>query len=181
MALALCTAVFAIAIVAHPIVRGAGYGDVAGFVLEQAGKDDVVLFHGKESKSFAFSLRARSSVPKVFLLRAEKFLVDYRIVRDWGISDRNQSEADIAATIDRLGVSLLVFQPDFWTDQPSIAALQRLVESGRFARVAEFPIWSQQPGRRTTIGVYRVDRPRAPASDVTIDVPQPGDRTSGRL
>jgi 4-amino-4-deoxy-L-arabinose transferase-like glycosyltransferase len=146
---------FAAQISSQPVMRVEGYGDVAQYVLEQSEPGDVVLFHGMASKNFAFSLRTRSPTPKVSVLRAEKFLVDYTIMRDWGITDRNLSAADVEAIIDRYEVSFIVFQPNFWTDQPSIAALQRVIDSDRFRMVAQFGITSEDLSRRATLRVYR--------------------------
>ena len=107
------------------------------------------------SKNFTFSLRTRSPTPKIFVLRAEKFLVDYSIMRDWGITDHNLSAADVESIIDRQRISYIVFQPNFWTDQPSVAALQRVIDSDRFRMVAQFGITSDDPSRNAVLRVYR--------------------------
>ncbi len=157
-------ALFLTTVALNPVPRISGYDAIAEYVLSHASADDTVLFHGKESKNFTFSMRARSPAPKVFVLRAEKLLVKYSIVREWGITDRNLSADEVEAMIDRLGVTWVVLQPDFWTDQPSIEKLQRLTYSGRFTEVAAFPITSDDPGQRATLRVYRNNRPVAPAS-----------------
>jgi hypothetical protein len=158
VALGLIATLFVAMIVTHPVRRLVGYGAVADYVINHSKQDDVVLFHGNDSKNFSFSVRARSPAAKVFILRAEKFLVDYNIIRDWGITDRNLSAAEVESLIDRKGVSMVVLQPDFWTDQPSIAALQELVYSGRFEQVAEFPITTEAGRLKTTMRVYRDKR-----------------------
>ncbi len=142
VALTASVALFAARISTQQVIRVEGYGDVAQFVLDHAKQNDVVLFHGMASKNFTFSLRTRSPTPKVFVLRAEKFLVDYSIMRGWGITDRNLSAADVELIIDRQRISYIVFQPNFWTDQPSIAALQRVIDSDRFRMIAQFGITS---------------------------------------
>jgi hypothetical protein len=119
----------------------------------------VVLFHGNDSKNFSFSVRARSPDAKILILRAEKFLVKYYIIREWGIADRYLSTSEIEAIIDSNGISLVVFQPDFWTDQPSVAAFQRLIYSDRFEPVGEFPITTETGRLKTTIRVYRNKHP----------------------
>ncbi len=158
-ALAGGVALFGAAITTQGVPRLSGYDAVAAYVLDNSRQDGVVLFDGNESKNFVFSVRSRSVMPKIFIMRAEKLLVTYSIMREWGIRDRNLSSADIEALIDRYDISMVVLQPDFWTDQPSIARLQALVYSDRFQQVAEFPITSDAPSQRTTIKVFRNTRP----------------------
>jgi hypothetical protein len=142
-------------IATQKVPRITGYDAVAAYVVNNSEQDSVVLFQGNESKNFVFSIRSHSATPKVFILRAEKLLVNYTIIREWGIADRNLSTSDIEALIDNNRISTVVLQPDFWTDQPSIARLQALVYSDRFQQVAEFPITSDVPSHRTTIKVFR--------------------------
>jgi hypothetical protein len=85
-------------------------------------------------------------------------------MRDWGITDRNLSAAEVEAIVDRYDIAYVVFQPNFWTDQPSVAALQRLIDSDRFRLVAQFGITSDDLSRRTSLRVYRNVR-RTPVSD----------------
>ncbi len=164
VALVASVGMFAALISSQPVTRVEGYGDVAQYVLDQSKQGDVVLFHGMASKNFTFSLRTRSPIPKISVLRAEKFLVDYSIMRDWGITDRNLSAAEVEAIVDRYDIAYVVFQPNFWTDQPSVAALQRLIDSDRFRLVAQFGITSDDLSRRTSLRVYRNVR-RTPVSD----------------
>jgi hypothetical protein len=75
---------FAWAVSSQPIIRVEGYGDAARYVLEHTDQDCVVLFHGMASKNFTYAVRTRGPTPRNFIPRAEKYLVDYRIMRDWG-------------------------------------------------------------------------------------------------
>jgi 4-amino-4-deoxy-L-arabinose transferase-like glycosyltransferase len=182
VALAVSVCLFAFLISSQPVTRVEGYGDVAQYVLDHTEQDDVVLFHGRASKNFAFSVRTRSPVPKILILRAEKFLVDYTIMRDWGITDHNLSPAEVEAIIDRYGISYIVFQPNFWTDQPSIATLQRLMDSDRLRLVAQFGITSDDTSQRALIRVYLNIRRTPPASeDIGMMPPPLGTSTPGRL
>ena len=126
----------------------------------ESGRDRAVPWHGLEE----FHVFRADTQPctRIFIMRAEKSLVDYSIMRDWGIKDRNVSAAEMASLIDRDNVAYIVFQPNFWTDQPSIAALQRLIDSERFALVAQFGITSDEPSRSKVLRVYRVKRDPTP-------------------
>jgi hypothetical protein len=156
VALVASVGMFAALISSQPVTRVEGYGDVAQYVLDQTAPGDVVLFHGMGSKNFTFAVRSRSPTPKIFIERAEKLLVDYSIMREWGITDRNISVADLEAIIDRDNITHIIFQPNFWTDQPSIARLQWLIDTGRYRLVAQFFVTSDDISRCVTLRVYRV-------------------------
>jgi 4-amino-4-deoxy-L-arabinose transferase-like glycosyltransferase len=155
------TLLFALSIGTQSVHRISGYDKVAAYVLDHSRNDDVIWFQGDDSKNLSFSLRSRSPTPRVFLLRAEKFLVDYHFLRDLGISDRGWTTEQLQDLIDRQGVAMVVLQPGFWTDQPSMARMQDYIRSDRFKLVAEFPITSDQPSHRATIDVYVNNRPAA--------------------
>ena len=177
-ALAICAAVFLTTVMASPVPRCGGYAEAARFVQSESNPDEIVMFHGKESKSFIFSLRVRAAQAKLSVLRSDKLLVRYSIVREWGITDRGLSVQEIDALIDEFGIRLLVLQPDFWTDQPSMAALQSLAYSDRFSQVAEFPIACAGSSLR----VYRNNRPvTATQRTLRINVPALRTSISGRL
>jgi 4-amino-4-deoxy-L-arabinose transferase-like glycosyltransferase len=139
--------------------RIAGYDKVAAYVLDHSSQNDVIWFQGNESKNLAFSLRSRSSTPKVFLLRAEKFLVDYHIIRDWGVSDRGWTPQQLHDLVDRTGISMVVLEPDFWADLPSMGRMQEYIRSERFTQVAEFRIASDEPSHRVTIKIFVNNQP----------------------
>jgi len=182
MALVTSVCMFAVTISALPVMRVEGYGDIAQYILEHTEQDDMVLFHGMASKNFTFSVRTRSPTPKIFILRAEKFLVDYSIMREWGIKDRHLSPADVETIIDRYDFAYVVFQPNFWTDQPSVAALQRIIDSDRFRLVAQFGITSEDASRQTPIRVYRNMGRTPPANEnFGMKPPPPAPNISGQL
>jgi hypothetical protein len=146
------------------VPRVAGYPAIATYLLAHTAQDDAVVFHGFRSGNFVAALRAAKPEPRVFVLRAEKLLVDVRVLREWGINDRNLSEADIATLFERYGIEYVVFQQDFWTDQPSIARFQNFVLSDRFERVAAFPITANLSVPETQILLLRYRTPSHPAN-----------------
>jgi hypothetical protein len=159
----------------------AGYDAIADFVLAHAENDSVVLFHGFRSQNLVFALRAHSSFPKVYLLRSEKLLLDYRISRAFGVHDLGFSRSDVENLVDRLGVTYVVFQPDFWVDLPSMAAFQDLVYSDRFTKVAEFPITANVPTIEKKMLVFRNERPTHPVHpDIELNMPLLGGKISGQ-
>jgi hypothetical protein len=178
----LAGAIFCFAVYDNPEPRMTGYDKVAEYIADHAGKNDVILLHCYESKNFVFSMRVREPEPKVFIVRTEKLLVDYNILRQWGIADRNVSREGIESLIDKLGVSFVVMQPDFWADQPSMARFQEVVRSDRFTEVATFPIESDEASQRTVIGIYKNNYPTNPADrSIDLDMRALGGAILGRL
>jgi 4-amino-4-deoxy-L-arabinose transferase-like glycosyltransferase len=152
---------FAISVRAYPVDRISGYDQVAAYILDHSKQDDTIWFQAPESKSLSFSLRSRSPTPKVVLLRAEKFLVDYHIVRSWGISDRGWTTGQLQDLIEHNDISMVVLEPGFWDDQPSMARMQDYILSDKFRLAAEIPILSDLPTHRTTIDIFVRNRPSA--------------------
>jgi hypothetical protein len=66
--------------------------------------------------------------------RADKLLFRVSIERARGIEDRQLEPARIAELIRRHGIRYVVYDPDFWQDLPSMAALNTLLgDTSRFA------------------------------------------------
>jgi hypothetical protein len=149
-------ALFGVYLATEPVYRMSGYDKVAAYLLDHSAQDDVVWFQGAESKNLSFALRSHASTPKLFVLRAEKYLVDYYMVREWGVTDGGWTPETVRDLIRRERVSIVVLQPDFWSDLPSMAHMQDYFRSNHFREVAEFPISADEPSQRTTIKVFVV-------------------------
>lgn len=152
---------FVVSISLHHANRMTGYDKIAEYILHNSRQGDVIWVQGNESKNLAFSLRSHSPTPKVYVLRAEKFLEDYHIVREWGVADRGWTTDALQAMVDRYGISMVVLQPDFWGDLPSMRRMQDYIESDRFKPVAEFPVIADEPSQRATIRIFVNQRPQA--------------------
>ncbi len=143
----------------QPVFRMSGYDKVAAYVLQHSAQNDVIWFQGSESKNLVFSLRSHQPTPKLFVLRAEKFLTDYHIVREWGGTDRGWTTDALQAMADRQHIAMVVLQPGFWADLPSMKLMQDYILSDRFRQVAEFKITADEPSQRSTIKVFVNQRP----------------------
>jgi 4-amino-4-deoxy-L-arabinose transferase-like glycosyltransferase len=160
----------------------AGYDKAAAYVLAHAKPGSVVLFHGLRSPNFAFSLRSRSDTPNLYVLRAEKLLVRYTVLRDYGITDRGVTPQALQGIIDRYGIEYIVMQPDFWVDQPSVAAFQALVRGGGFTRVAVIPVTANIDDAEPTIEIWRNLHPVARTDNqISLDLPVLGRTLNGTL
>ena len=181
-AVAIGALAFVITVATQPVPRVSGYDAVAAFILQHADKNSVVLFHGYRSPNFVFSLRAQSVAPKLYVLRSEKLLLNYRISRDSGVTDRGVSRSALEQIVDRYGVSYVVFQPDFWTDLPSMAAMQDFIYSDRFSKIAEFPIRGNVPIPEHELMIFKNNRPTHPENpEIELNMPLLGGKISGNI
>ncbi|WP_394790766.1 ArnT family glycosyltransferase [Rhodoferax sp.] len=129
--------VLAWSITYRPIQFVRGYAQAAEYVLAHAPEHSVVLFSGNRDGSFIFNMRAGTR-DDVSVARADKLLFRVSIERERGIQDRQLTGERILEFFRLHGVRYVVYDPDFWQDLPSMAALSSLLEdSRRFALVQE--------------------------------------------
>ena len=161
------------------VPRVTGHREAAAFVAGRVQVGDRIMFHGHRSGSFIFAMRefAGDGQP-ITTLRAEKFLVRYRIDRGFGLSDLGRSKEEIARIFEEYGVGYVVFQTDFWTDVPSIQRLEEVLRSDLFTTVAEFPIIGAEAPARLVVFEYKgpFAEKRAP---IVIDIPAVGRKVEG--
>ena len=165
-------AVLAVTLVAWPVRQVDGYQQAASYILAHASPGSVVLFHGLRSPNFVYSMRSRGATPSLYILRAEKFLVHYTIHRDNGVVDLGLTPPQVQGLIDRYGIEYVVMQPDFWTDQPSVAAFQALIRGGGFERAVVIPVHANFPGAETRVEIWRNLHP-VPRTGTTISFDLP--------
>jgi hypothetical protein len=164
-----------------PVPSVAGYREAAEWIARETPPDATILFSGKRDGSFVFNMRAIEGRRDVFTLRADKLLLEIAVRRELGVAQQPLSEAEIAALIDRLGVTHVVAQPDFWTDLAVMARLQSVLRSPRFEEVARIPVVANIPTEDRELRIYRNrhDVPRA-GSEIRLDLPIIGRSVSGR-
>lgn len=172
VALAVGCVAFSVTLATNDVPRISGYRNVASYIVQQVGEKGIILFHGHRSPDFIFAMRQLDGGAYIPVLRADKLLVSGGDRSVWGATDRGKTETDIQGIFDRFGIVYVVFQPDFWTDLPSLAELQRVVYSDRFIKVAEFPIAGTVGHDDHKIEVFRNLHPTNPAnSQLKLDIP----------
>lgn len=136
-----------------PFVRG--YRDAAHYVQQQAPPDSVVLFSGNLDGTFIFNMRAGSR-RDLRVARADKLLFRVSIERARGIQDRQLEPERIADLIMRHGVRYVVYDPDFWQDLPSMAALNTLLgDTSKFVLEREIATVANFKNADRRIRIYR--------------------------
>lgn len=165
---------------AAPVPEVAGYREAASWIAKAAPPDAVVVFSGKRDGSFIFNLR---TLPRhdITTLRADKLLLEVAVRRELGVTQRDLSEADIAALLDRLGVRYVVAQPDFWTDLAEMARLQAVLHSDQFREVARIPLTANVPVEDHELRIYEnLHKPPPSGAEITLDLPIIGRSLHGR-
>lgn len=112
------------------VPRVTGHREAALLAAQLAPPGTRVMISAHRDGNFIFSLRTLGQRPDLAVRRADKLLVDMTIMRQLGIQDRGLNDADIRALLDRERVSVVVAQSDYLGDQPSMQALDRLLDSG---------------------------------------------------
>jgi hypothetical protein len=152
----------------YPVRYVGGYQEAARIVMDEAPKNGAVLFSGNRDGSFVFNMRAGNR-PDLSVARADKFLFRVAIERERGIQDRGMPAARIEDLVKKHAIRYVVFEPDFWPDMPSMAALKALLHDQtkfvavrRIATSANF----RQPDKEIIVYRYlgELDNPPAPLS-----------------
>ena len=89
------------------------------------------------------------------VIRADKLLLRIAVRRGLGVEQKNYTEAEIAALINKLGVRYVVAQPDFWTDLEQMKRLQNVLHGPQFAEVKRFPMTANYPAQENELVVFR--------------------------
>lgn len=149
----------------EPVPTVVGHADAARVVTEHARPEENILFSGYRDGSFIFAMRVLGATQHT--LRADKLLLRMFIARERGVEDRGLDRTAILALFRKYGIRYVVAESDFWTDLPSMAALDELVQDRTlFAEVARVPIAANVAGVAKQITVVRylgaVDDPPAP-------------------
>jgi hypothetical protein len=178
-AVVIAAALFVHTIATKSVPRVTGHREAAVFVREHVRPGSRIMFHGRRSASFIFALRelAAAGAAPAKVLRAEKFLVDYRIDRNFGISEYTVTRQDLEKMFADYAVDLVVFQTAFWADIGAVRLFQEVLESEHFARLTEIPIAGNDV--ETKFVIFRNLRPvSATPAEVKVSVPLIG-RTIG--
>jgi 4-amino-4-deoxy-L-arabinose transferase-like glycosyltransferase len=159
-----------------------GFRESAEIAAATAPPGSTVMFHGQRSAAFVFNLRALGNPTDLWVLRAEKLLVNYRQSQLHGYQEYEVTEDILREAFYRYGVTHAVVDPDFWTNLGNVRLFLGLIMSEQFERVGDVPIRANRPVNKKVLQVYRNRHPVAEAPEpFVIEMPLIGSRFSGRL
>ena len=126
---------------ATPVPRVAGYAAIADAVAADAPPNAVVLFSAYRDGNFVFALRARSARRDIRVLRANKWLLQYAVAREWGVTEVGWDRDRLERELHDHGVALAVSQRGFWADLKQMATLAAVLhDQSLYRTIATLPI-----------------------------------------
>lgn len=152
---------------AVPAPNVEGHAAAARLVAARATPGENILFSGYRDGSFIFAMRGLGATQRT--VRADKLLLRMFIARERGVEDRGVDRAGILALLRKYGIRHVVAEAGFWTDLPSMAALDGLLhEPALFTPLAHVPITSNAGPAAPELVIYEfagpIDEPPAPLS-----------------
>jgi hypothetical protein len=134
----------------------AGYADAARAVQAAAPKDATVLVSAHRDGSFIYALRTLGQRRDIGVRRGDKLFVDITIMRELGIRDRGLDRDAILALLDREKVDLLLIQPGYLSDQPTMRQFEALLaDRSLFVPLAAIPLSGQLDRNERQLLLFR--------------------------
>jgi len=139
--LLLATGVFTNTLTRYEVPCVSGYKKAAELAAKIAPENGVVLFSGYRDGTFIFNMRTVPNRGDLTIIRADKIFFKVASDRSYGIEQtKTWTEKEIKDTINNLGISVIVVQPDFWLDQPVMQQFSSVLQSGSFEQVSRIPV-----------------------------------------
>jgi hypothetical protein len=146
--------------------------DPAVFALAESGTRPI-LYCCRYDGEFIFEMRRADPKRQSIVLRADKLLVSFSVLPEFGIRSYVATRADILALIDRNGVATLAIESRDTVGVPELALLIETVKGPEFELLAEYPIGTSNIHHRDVkLGIYRY-RDAKPAEGTVITIPAP--------
>lgn len=166
----------------QPVPAVAGYGEAASWIARNAPDNAVVMFSGSRDGSFIFNLRSHDDRRDLYVIRADKLLLDIAVRREIGVDQKSYSTQQIGEMLDRYGVHYVVAQSDFWIDLEIMARLQDVLRSDQFEQVDAIPVRANLPVDDKELRIYRNTHP-IPAGHpaLKLNLPIIGRSLEGRV
>ena len=156
----------------RPVYFVKGYAETVDYVVRHAEPHTRVLFSGSRDGAFIFNMRARDDRRDIWVVRADKLLLNVTVDRSLGVKEKPVTEAELSDQINRLGIQYVVVQPGFWSDLAVMQRFERLLHSAQFEEVARFNTIANYDARDKQLVVYRNRVPvSGVTSEITIDLP----------
>jgi hypothetical protein len=123
-----------------PPQRDVGYAEAAAMVAREAPENAVVMFAGHKDGDFVYNIRSQGFRNDITVLRADKLLLDLKILPSLGLNPRSMSSEEIREMLIRYGVSYVVSDEKSFLDAGVIRELMSLLHSGSFERISEIDV-----------------------------------------
>ena len=166
----------------EPVPAVDGYREAANWIAANTPDKSVVMFSGNRDGSFIFNMRSREDRRDLYVIRADKLLLDISVRRELGVEQKGYSPEQIGDMLDRYGVSYVVAQSDFWTDLEVMARLQDVLRGDQFEQVHQIAINANLTVKDKELRIYRNTHPIATDhSAIQLNLPIIGRKLEGRI
>ena len=180
MALVLGTGVYTWRYAPVPAVDG--YREAANWIASNTPDKTVVMFSGSRDGSFIFNMRSHEDRRDLYVIRADKLLLDISVRRELGVEQKTYSTDQIGEMLNRYGVGYVVAQSDFWTDLEVMARLQDVLRGDQFEQVHQIAINANLTVQDKELRIYRNTHPIATErSALQLNLPIIGRKLEGRI
>jgi hypothetical protein len=171
--------IFGLTISTQKVPWVAGPLEAAKLAAQYAPPDSSILLNTHRSAAFIFDLRALGTRPDLRVIRAEKLLADYRQGRDYGVKALDVNRAEIAQYFPKYRIGVIVFQTGFWTDIPTIGALDDIIRGTGFDVIRLVNVTGNVRHEETDLRVLRYTGPLAEhAAPIDLNIPLIGQHFS---
>lgn len=159
--------------------RGAtGYREAADLVAAAAPPGARVMFAGNRDGAFIFNMRTQER-QDLSVIRADKLFLNIAVMPGLGLNPRDVPSDEIAAMMNRYGISHIVTVPRVWAEAPVMARLDEVLHSAQFEEVARIPVTG--PVEERELVVYRnLGTLADPPANPSISLPAVGMTLSAR-
>lgn len=165
-----------------PVLAVTGYQEAAAWIAKNTPTNSVVLFSGYRDGSFIFNLRTHDDRRDLYVIRADKLLLEIAVRREAHVNQKSFTAAQIGEMLDRYGVRYVVAQTDFWSDLEVMANLQHQLHSDQFEVVATIPVTANFPHEDKELRIYRNTHPLAATRpELKLDLPIIGRSVEGQI
>lgn len=156
----------------HPTRGATGYREAAALVAASAPPGARVMFAGNRDGAFIFNVRTQQR-RDLSVIRADKLFLDITVMPGLGLNPRDVPANEIAAMLNRYGVSHVVTVPRVWAEAPVMARLDAVLHSPQFEEVARIPV-TGPVGERELVVYRNLGKLSDPPDNPTIMLPSIG-------
>lgn len=155
------------------VPRVGGFAEAARAALAASPEGSNIFVSAWRDGSLIYNGRVQGGSRDVGFRRADKVLVEVNIMSQLGVEDKGLDDEQLLALLRRERIAVLVVQPGYLSDQPTMARFERLLaDPARFEVLRRVPITGQvwRPDEKELV-VYRLRQPTTPPAE---PAPAPG-------
>jgi hypothetical protein len=146
--------VFQVTFSTVPVVTGFKEAALAAQSITPANGNVLISAH--RDGSFIYNMRTLGERRDIGIRRADKLIVEFTIMREFGIKETNLSPNEIVELLKQQNISVIVAQTDYLSDLPSMRNFQKFLEQGSiFERLQTIPLQGATNPNENELVIYK--------------------------